>query len=575
MAQQKKQRLGSQPIYKIKTESDLYVKMRDGVSLCVDVYRPAADGKFPALLGMSAFGKIIQVRHWDKTINAEAGDPDYIVPRGYAHVVADVRGSCQSEGELQCIHSKQEQEDGYDLIEWVAQQPWCDGNVGMVGPSYYGLMQMLVAAQQPPHLKAIFAYDSPGDWYREGAYEGGILCDFFINVASKYPITKFVPAAAKECDPETLERIIKESENDPEINSNSSVLNILKNPRLNPVFYDLILHPTDGPFYKERSPYTKYEKIKIPVYTGSGWYGYTITHLTGAFRNYAGVNGPKKMIISGPFFRGRDHFLALSWREYHELMITWYDFWLKGINTGIMDEPPIKIFVMGPNKYRYENEWPLARTKWTKLYLRPVGRLSDQPETVVDEPQCFVQMPPRLTNIAQSLKYRTSPLRDPVEITGPIALYLHASIDQADTNWIVVLKDVYPDGSTIELTRGWLKASHRAVDADKSSPWLPYHTHTTPEPARPGEIYEYAIEVRPTSNVFGVGHCIELEICSIDFPPPIYIDDRGVHTFHVACSNIVFHKIYCNEKYQSHLLVPIISHSDPSQWVKETAFGEE
>jgi len=574
MGEQEEKKVGSQPIYQIKSEYDVYVKMRDGVRLCVDVYRPAAEGRFPALLGMSAFGKTIQVRHWDKSINAEAGDPNYLVPRGYAHVVADVRGSCQSEGELHCIHSKQEQEDGYDLVEWIAQQPWCDGNVGMVGPSYYGLMQMLVAGQQPPHLKAIFAYDSPGDWYREGAYEGGILSDFFINVASKYPIRKFVPAVERENSPETLDRIIKERENDPEIKFNSRFLNILKNRWLNPVFFDLLMHPTDGPFYWERSPYTKYDKIKIPVYTGSGWYGYTITHLTGAFRNYAGVKGPKKMIISGPYFRGIDHPFALSWREYHDLLIRWYDYWLKGIDTKIMDEPPIKIFVMGVNQFRYENEWPLARTAWTKLYLRPMGRLSDQPETVMDEPHCFVQMPPRMTNVMQSLKYTSPPLAQPIEVTGPIALYLYASIDQEDTNWIAALKDVYPDGSTVELTRGWLKASHRALDPEKSKPWLPYHTHVNPEPVKPGKIYEYAIEIRPTSNVFGAGHCIQLEICNIDFPPPIYITERGAQTYHLACSKTVLHKIYCNEEYQSHLLLPIIPHTDPSQWITRRKTGE-
>jgi predicted acyl esterase len=563
----KKRETGSQPIHEVRTEYDVYVKMRDGTRVCIDLYRPDAEGKFPALLGMSAYGKRVQVRLWDKTIVGEAGDPDYIVPRGYAHIVADVRGSGKSEGEFLSVHSKKEQEDGYDLIEWIAKQPWCDGNVGMVGPSYFAISQLLVAGQQPPHLKAIFAYDSPGDWYREGAYEGGCLSDFFYFVTSDFSRRNFVSATERDNTPEELERRIKEREKDPDIQIKSSYLNLLENPQMNPVFFDMLMNPTDGPYWKERSPCTNYDKIKIPVYCGSGWYGHTITHLTGAFRNYAGVKGPKKMIISGPYFRGQEHPLALSWREYHELMIRWYDHWFKNKDTGIMDEPPIKIFVMGVNKYRYENEWPLKRTNWRKLFLRANGTLSAQPETTFEEPHCFVQIPPTLIKDIQSLEYTTPPLAEPVEVTGPLALCLHAAIDQDDTNWIAVLKDISPDGSERELTRGWLKASHRALDAAKSTPWLPYHTHVNPEPVKPGVIYEYAVEIRPTSNVFDVGHRILLEICNLDLPAPIYMTERGPQTSHLACGRTVMHKVYCNERYQSHLILPIIPKSDPSQWI--------
>jgi len=565
--------MGSQPVYTVKREYDNHVTMRDGVRLCVDVYRPDTDGRFPALLGMSPYGKTAQVRLWDKTIVGEAGDPDYVVPRGYVHVVADVRGSGKSEGELYCIHSRTEQEDGYDLVEWIARQPWCDGNVGMIGPSYYAVSQLLVAGQQPPHLKAIFAYDSPGDWYREGPYEGGVLSDFFYNVSSHLSRRNFVSVMERQHTPEELARFVQERENDPGVRMNTRYVNLLENPSLNPVFFDVLLNPTDGPFYYERSPYTKYDRINIPVYCGSGWYGYTITHLTGAFRNYTGLKGPKKLIITGPYFRGINHYLALSWREYHDLLIRWYDHWLRGIDTGIMEEPPIKIFVMGPNRYRYENEWPLARTEWTKLYLRRFGSLSTGPETVWTEPHCFAQMPPTLTKEINSLKYSTAPLAGPVEITGPITLNLYASIDQEDTNWIAVFKDVAPDGSSVELTRGWLKASHRALDPGKSKPWQPYHTHVNHEPVTPGEIYEYAVEIRPTSNVFGQGHRIQLEISSIDFTPPVYIDERGAHVFHLHCGNTVVHKIYCSEKFPSHLLLPVIPHTDPSQWITPSGIG--
>lgn len=568
MDQQKKGKAGSQPIYRVKVERDVYIKMRDGVPLCVDIYRPDAEGKFPGLLAMGPYGKTTQVRLYDPSIVAEAGDPDYFVSRGYAHVVADIRGTGKSEGEMRCFHSQQEQEDGYDLVEWIAQQPWCDGNIGMVGPSYFGMSQFLVAAQQPPHLKAIFGYDSPGDWYREGPYDGGCFSDYFPGMYRRAIVNRnAVSVMVKDTPLEKLEQLVKERIEDPDIQTNSRHLLVLQHPWMNPPGFDVLLNSTDGPFYWERSPSTKYDKIKIPAYCGSGWYAYTYTHLAGAFRNFAGVKGPKKLLISGPFFRGPEHPLALSWREYHELCMRWYDYWLKGIDTGIMDEPPIRIFVMGVNKYRYENEWPLARTKWIKFYLHPMGRLSTAPETQAGEPDCFVQMPPTMTKVIQSLKYTTGPLVDPLEVTGPIALDLYAAIDQEDTNWIAVLKDVAPDGSEVELTRGWLKASHRALDPEKSKPWQPYHTHKNPGPVKPGEITEYEIEVRPTSNVFKAGHRIQLEICSLELPAPVVITEKGPMTSHLACSRTVMHKIYRNEKYQSYLLLPVIPETIPSQWV--------
>jgi putative CocE/NonD family hydrolase len=559
----------TQSVQKIKKEYDVLVQMRDGINLYVDIYRPDTEEKLPALLGMSPYGKRAQVRVYDTSIVGEACDPNYIVPKGYIHIVADVRGSGKSEGQMRCLHSKQEQEDGYDLVEWIAHQQWCNGNVGMVGPSYFAMAQLLVAAQQPPHLKALFAYDAPGDWYRDGPYHGGILSDFFLGLTGISISRKnAISTVLEECTSEQLLNIIKEKENEPEIHINTPYLRLLECPHMNPYFFDIIMNPTDGPFYWERSPYTKYDKIKIPVFCGSGWYAYTYTHLTGAFRNYTGLKGPKKLLISGPIFRGPNHPLALSWHEYHELLIRWYDYWLKGIETGIMDGPPVKIFVMGVNRWRFENEWPLARSKWTKFFLRPQHHLSTEPETQIKDPDTFVQMPPNLTNHIQSLKYCTSPLKKPMEITGPMALKLYAAIDQADTNWIAVLKDIAPDGSETELTRGWLKASHRTLDLNKSEPWLPYHTHTKPEAVTPGEITEYDIEIRPTSNVFKEGHRIELEICNLELPAPIRITERGPQTSTLPYGKTVVHRIFHNETYQSYLLLPIIDETEKSQWIE-------
>jgi predicted acyl esterase len=247
--------------------------------------------------------------------------------------------------------------------------------------------------------------------------------------------------------------------------------------------------------------------------------------------------------------------------ELHDLIIRWYDHWLKGIDTGIMDEPPIKIFVEGIRQWRYEEEWPLARTKWTEWYLRSRGRLSMEPEplgTEIVPPDGFYQAPPTVTNLVQSIKYTSPSMLEDMEVTGPIALYLHASIDTDDTNWMVKVSDVDPSGSKIEMSTGWLKASHREVDEGRSTPWRPFHPHTRSEPVVPGEIYEYAIPIGAISNVFKAGHRIELEIRSIESPGDPKLALLAPDSFHLNSSRATTHKIYRDRRYPSRLLLPVI-----------------
>ena len=549
---------GKRQITKIDSEKNVRVKMRDGASLAVDIYKPHNEGKFPALLAISPYGKEMQAIQLPPQPYAsslcvgsiEAGDTAFIVANGYAHVIADVRGTGHSDGEFEGIYSTQEPKDGYDLVEWVARQPWCDGNVGMIGISYFGVSQFMIAAEQPPHLKAIFPYDANNDRYRDGTYDGGILSSFYHSL---YNIqicgTNAVSSSLKRLLPAKVKKQIHEVLKDPDMAQNPFYYRILKDPRRNPGFFDILLHPLDGPFYWERSPYTTFDKIKIPTYLGSGWYAYAFTHLPGAFRAYANIDAPKKLLIGPP------QFLERPFHDYHDVIIKWYDHWLKGENTGIMDEPPIRIWIMGANTWRYENEWPLKRTKWTKYYLRSWERLSPEPEIYYDEPDCFVQQPPTMTTTIQSVKYLSKPFSEDTEITGPIALYIYASIDNDDTNWIVALYDLDEYGGETELTRGWLKASHRAIDKAKSKDWQPYHPHTERIPIKPGEVNEYAIEIRPTSNLFKPGHRIKLEISCLDLPiPPV----RGPRPHHLGISKTILHKIYRNGNYQSYLLLPII-----------------
>jgi hypothetical protein len=343
-----------------------------------------------------------------------------------------------------------------------------------------------------------------------------------------------------------------------------------------PPIFDLFIDPYDKVEVIERSE-AELAKIKVPFYTGSGWYGYTYkTHLNGAQNYYADVDAPKKLMFTGPAH------LERPFRSFHQEILKWYDYWLKGIDTGIMREPPVTYWVMGENKWRYADNWPLPETQWTKLYLRNWERLSAEPFTPSSVDQfapadVFLQMPPTQTNTIQKLRYLTDPLPSDVLIAGPIVLNLFAEIDQDDTNWIVILKDVGPDVSVMsvregerhipkdlherEITRGWLKASLRALDPKRSKPWKPWHylTRQSRQLIKSGEINEYRIEILSTANLFRQGHRICLEITSLDLPTGVAGATNAEYVpYHICGSKTVVHKIYHDANRPSHLLLPVV-----------------
>lgn len=553
---------------KVREERDQMIPMRDGVKVAADIFRPDCDGRFPALLAMSPYGKGVQslpiAAQPPGTPNymppIEAGNPRYFVSRGYVHVIVDVRGTGKSEGEYRGWQSEQESRDGYDLVEWIATQPWCDGNVGMAGISYYGEIQLNVAAEQPPHLKAIMPWNAPADFYRECTHHGGIRQMFFHYLyVQRIGADRSVSVTVKDSGAEEFKRLVTEIKSDPDLMIHPEIWNFVDCPGKAPCFFDILVHPTDGPYYWERSPYKKFDRIKIPFYTRSGWWAYGHMHLIGAFSNYVGINAPKKLVIDRPVAEER----PLP-DDYCAEVVRWYDYWLKGIDTGIMSEPPVKLFVMGTNEWRFENEWPLARTQWTKFFLRRWGSLSSEPEPFPGKPDGFVQPSPDEGADIASVEYATSPLKADTEVTGPIAMRLYASIDEEDTNWIVSLRDVGLGGHEQEMTKGFLKASHRAMDEGKSKPWQPYHPHVKPEKVVPGKVCEYAIEVSPTSYVFKEGHRIKLVIMSMDHPKardwklaPATLGASHM-PWHICSSKATLHKIYHDLEYPSALLLPIV-----------------
>jgi hypothetical protein len=563
-------------------DRDVMAPMRDGVHLCADVYRPEAAGKFPALLAIAIHNKDLQTPDLADALppqpawstvwqgSAEAGDSDYLTSRGYAHVVANLRGFGKSED------GGSPEWDLYDLIEWIAVQPWCDGNVGMIGISAYAASQWNAAILQPPHLKAIFPFDAmPAFGAIHDWYPGGVIhvMLFLIDSPSVQHGGHGRPAALS---PE-LEKLWQEAMSNPDYKMYSWVHNLLtQKGQIQSKLFHHFLDPYEHDAAIEESE-RNFKKIKVPVYTGSGWHAYTYkVHLQGAQNWYENVDVPKKLLLTGPAH------LERPFHSIHDEIVRWYDYWLKGIDTGIMQDPPVKIWVMGANRWRTGAGWPLPETQWTKYYLHSWERLRTEPFVVggrdaYKEPDTFVQMPPTQTRTIQKLRYMTEPLPEDTEVIGPISLTFYASLDQDDTNWIIVLKDIGPDVSVRtaregevnipanlperELTRGWLKASYRAIDPTRTKPWKPWHklTREARQMVVPGEINEYQVEILSTANRFEKGHRICIEITSLDIPTGSGFGNNCVYVpYHVCSSKTVVHKIYHNEQYPSYLLLPIV-----------------
>jgi putative CocE/NonD family hydrolase len=540
----------------MRVERGVTILARDGTRLACDVYLPEVPGRYPALLSYSHYGKDLQRVTGERAPlspligngGLEAGDSEYFVSRGYVHVIADARGSGDSEGEY-CYQGPKEQEDGYDIIEWMAAQEWCDGNCGMLGMSYFAVMQYLVAAQQPPHLKAIVPYEALTDRYRQSTYHGGLLNEgFWHQWWGHVSVDGMRPLSFDYLDQKEIDRRVAALMETPEVQRSPYLHIQLKYPNKNPLLFSWLLEPLDGPFYWERSPYRMFDRIKIPTFLVTRWTSWAV-HLAGAFEAYEGIDAPKKLLIMETASRLGP---LRPWSDHHDLILRWYDHWLKGIDTGFMDEPPIRILVKGKDEYRDEHEWPLKRTEWTRMYLGESGTLTlrnpDQEgqASFVNEPN----LPPG--QHATGLAFESAPFEADVEMTGPVALYLQGRLDQPDATWVVTVRDVAPDGTSRTITKGWLRASQRELDPEKTKDYRPYQKHLRRENLVVGKAYAYAIEIREMSNVFLRGHRIALDIKGQDTTAE---DPIWVHTCNAVATT---HTVQFGGASEAFLLLPFI-----------------
>jgi hypothetical protein len=569
---------GAEP-NEVVIERGVKVNMRDGVVLRADIYRPKQDGHFPVLLQRTPYNK--------------AGGEDFgyrAASAGYVAIIQDVRGRYTSEGEWYPF--KFESNDGYDTVEWAAALPYSNGKVGMWGGSYVGATQMLAAIAHPPHLAGICPVVTASNYHSNWTYQGGAFEQWFNQ--------SWTSGLAQD----TLSRRIQNDTNAmagvwklplgafPLFNTEHDPIGLDSPESLAPYYLDWLAHPNFDAYWKRWSIQDHYSDITVPALHTAAWYD---LFQGGSLRNYEGIkqNGGTPaarhgqhllVIIGGHAGSGRqigDLDFGPSAAEYGEAKVTleWYDYLFKNVQNQFAKKP-VRIFVMGTNQWRDEEDWPLKRAHPTKYFLhsssaanslRGGGSLSPEspgpaeptdhylydpanPVPTMGGPLCcdgnHLPGGPKDQRPVEArddvLVYSTVAFTQDVEVTGPVTLDLYAKSSAINTDFTAKLVDVWPNGFAQNLTEGIVRARYR--DSEETPTWL-----------NPEQVYRFAIDLWSTSNVFHRGHRLRLEISSSNFPR----FDRNLNTGRMAgfqsdkivATNTIFH----DPDHPSSLMLPIVA----------------
>lgn len=577
----------SEEIYDSSVRTSQYLTMRDGTKIAIDILRPAKDGKveekpLPVVWTHTRYRRsYVQ----EGRLISELNSPLYqgLLKRGYILAAADARGSGASSGSWQGIWTQEETQDAYEIIEWLASQSWCDENVGMVGGSYLGITQLTAAGTKPPHLKAIFPAVALFDIYAV-AYPGGVFYDDFIKHWSELTSAMDTQVAAAPVDGDKDEALLKSAIADHK--QSRALIDIFS-----PLTYRDSIDEETGikPFYTWH-PAAYVEGINesgIPIYLWCGWFD---SFTREGFIMFGNFKNPKKIVMGAWSHSPRDpdiqkeEFVPAIVEE-----IRWFDYWMKGIDNGIMDEPPIRYHVMNEakdNKWRTASAWPLPEQKLTKYYLTegPSGSVNSANDGVLslDSPQNGsgkdeypvdystttgtetrwdnavgggFGYPDMTGNDQKGLTYTTEALEEDVEITGHPVAHIWVSSTATDGDFFVYLEEVDAEGVSHYVSEGALRASHRA----RHEPYydnlgLPFHrSHEVDvDELKPGEPAELAFDLQPTSNVFNTGNRIRITVTCAD--------KDNASTPELSPSPTV--SLYRNTQYDSYVILPVIGIAD-------------
>lgn len=504
---------------------DVKIEADDGSVLRADVFRPLTEGRYPVLLSYGPYAKGLAFQEgypsaWQRMVighpdvphgstnkyqNWEVVDPEKWVPDGYVVVRVDSRGCGRSPGFVDHF-SPRETQDFHNCIDWAGVQPWSSGKVGLSGVSYFGMNQWLVASRQPRHLAAMCIWEGASDWYRDATHHGGMLSTFWTNwydvqvksvqngLGLRGPRSRVHGDTV--CGPETL--------SDEELARNRSH------------FGDEILaHPLLDDWHKERSP--AWDKITVPLLSAANWGGQGL-HTRGNFEGFVRSASPQKWLE----VHGLEHWTHFYTDYGIALQKQFFAHFLKGERNGWDKRPSVQLQVRHTDRFveRMEAEWPLARTRWTKLYIHPAeGALRDHPPSVSSEVS--------YATMGNGVSFFTPPLKEAIEITGPAACRLKVSSSTTDADIFVVLRVFTEDMREVTfqgaidpqtpIAQGWLRASHRKLDPFLSEPYRPLHTHDELQPLIPGKAETMDLEIVPTSIVVPAGYRICLTVRGRDY----------------------------------------------------------
>jgi len=533
----------------LKMESDVAVTMRDGVTLYADIYRPDSDGPFPTILQRTPYDKT-------NALSATMLDPIRAAKAGFAVVIQDTRGRYASDGEFYAF--RDDINDGYDTVEWAASQPWSTGKVGMYGASYVGATQWLAAISRPPHLVTIAPTVTASNYHEGWTYQGGAF-ELGFNMSwtlLQLTLANFKNVSSVQGVPQERRAVLMHDVDD--MTGGFEFLPTKDYPGLDSglakYYYDWLAHPDFDEYWQNLCIEDRHSEIDVPALHFGGWYD---IFLGGTIQNYLGMTksgatetarGGQKLVI-GPWAHGArgstmagSHYFGImadpAATDIDGMHMRWFDHWLNEGKNGITEEAPVRIFVMGDDVWREEEEWPLARAQETKYYLHSSGKANskqgdgtlsvESPQS--EAPDVFLYNPAdpvpttggalccnpyyaangaydqnQVEDRQDVLVYSTPPLAQDMEVTGPVTVTLWASTSVTDTDFTAKLVDVCENGCARNLTDGIIRARYRD---SMSNPTL----------LEPGKAYCYDIDLWATSNVFKAGHRIRLEISSSNFP---------------------------------------------------------
>jgi predicted acyl esterase len=439
--------------------------------------------------------------------------------------------------------SPREIQDTYELIEWAAKQPWCNGNVGMAGLGYYSAHQPLVAQLQPPHLKAIAAIGTFWDNYRHFWWPGGVLQKGFLRwlvSLVNFDIHTEKSVLEEQLGEAKYRDLIDQALNDKDMSSSPEIVEALKNPHQvgNANYLDLLLQPCINEYWRQRGSDIDFSKLKVPAYLGSAGHRPSVMYYWPDFKM------PKKLTFFPPSYTDRP-FYQLSWE-----LLRWFDYWLKNIKNGVMDEPPIKIFIRGTGEWLIADDFPVPGTRWIPFNLQENMSLCEIEPWPAADSASYDDNPAN----RGSLKYYSAPMVENMEVVGPVIVNLYASCRGIDTVFRASIWDVNPEGQETLLSNGWLRASHRELDKKKSREWLPVCSHVKPQPVVPGQVYLFKFDIWPIANLFKAGHRMMLKISGADDPPETLYEVGHEHLVSQTPNTIT---VYHSAEHPSHILLPI------------------